>query len=102
MVWPGVQALLAVPIAAHALFNRPLVVGPESVLTVEILPQSGGLGVLWCDGRRSHEMKEGESVTVTSNVQRVKIARLGEQPFTTRLVKKFALPINGWRKRRDQ
>ncbi|MBN9612615.1 MAG: NAD kinase, partial [Actinobacteria bacterium] len=44
VVWPAVQALLMVPLAAHALFNRPLVVGPDSVLTVEILPESGGLG----------------------------------------------------------
>lgn len=102
VVWPDVQAMLMVPLAAHALFNRPMVLSPSSKVTFDLPEGLGTGGILWCDGRRSHEMKEGESVTVTSNVQRVKIARLGEQPFTTRLVKKFALPINGWRKRRDQ
>ena len=28
VVWPGVEALLLVPISAHTLFSRPLVVGP--------------------------------------------------------------------------
>src|SRR5690606_28079773 len=31
VVWPDVHALLAVPLSAHALFARPLVVGPRSV-----------------------------------------------------------------------
>ena len=43
----------------------------------------------------------GERVVVTAHSDHVLIARLGEQPFTTRLVKKFALPVNGWRRRSD-
>ena len=31
IVWPGVEALLIVPISAHALFARPLVVAPDSL-----------------------------------------------------------------------
>ncbi len=44
VVWPGVQALLLVPISAHALFAPPMVVSPESVLAVELLyegPRAG-------------------------------------------------------------
>ena len=44
----------------------------------------------------------GEWVSVRSHKHPVRIARIGEQPFTTRLVKKFALPIEGWRKRSDR
>lgn len=97
VVWPGVQALLAVPLAAHALFNRPLVVGPQSVLTVEILPQSGGLGVLWCDGRRRTELPVGAVVEVKRSDLPLRLARIDEAVFTDRLVNKFHLPVTGWR-----
>ena len=101
VVWPDVQAILMVPLAAHALFNRPMVLSPSSTVTLDIPEDAGTGGILWCDGRRSHELEFGERVTITSNSQRVRIARLGEQPFTTRLVKKFALPVEGWRKRSE-
>lgn len=97
VVWPGVHALLAVPLAAHALFNRPIVVGPESVLTVEILPQSGGLGVLWCDGRRRTELPVGAVVEVRRSELPLRLARIDEAVFTDRLVNKFHLPVTGWR-----
>ncbi len=41
VVWPEVEALLMVPLAAHALFARPMVVSPRSVLAVELLHESG-------------------------------------------------------------
>jgi NAD+ kinase len=44
VVWPGVEALLVVPISAHALFAPPMVVSPEAVLAVELLyegPRAG-------------------------------------------------------------
>ncbi len=97
VVWPGVQALLAVPLAAHALFNRPIVVGPQSVLTVEILPHSGGLGVLWCDGRRRTELPVGAVVEVRRSELPLRLARIDEAVFTDRLVNKFHLPVSGWR-----
>ncbi len=37
VVWPEVEALLMVPLAAHALFARPLVVSPRSVVAVELV-----------------------------------------------------------------
>ncbi|CAG7610587.1 NAD kinase [Leucobacter soli] len=97
VVWPAVQALLMVPLAAHALFNRPLVVGPESVLSVEILPESGGLGVLWCDGRRRTELPVGAVVEARRSQLPLRLARIDEAVFTDRLVRKFHLPVAGWR-----
>jgi NAD+ kinase len=101
VVWPGVQALLAVPIAAHALFDRPIVVGPQSVLTVEILPHSGGLGVLWCDGRRRTELPVGAVIEARRSELVLRLARIDEAVFTDRLVNKFHLPVSGWRGRRE-
>ncbi|MER7753596.1 NAD kinase [Kitasatospora sp. NPDC097643] len=98
VVWPEVEALLMVPISAHALFARPLVTSPHSVLAVEVQPKTPH-GVLWCDGRRSVELPAGARVEVRRGQTPVRLARLHRAPFTDRLVAKFALPVTGWRGR---
>lgn len=97
IVWPSVEAMLMVPLSAHALFARPLVVGPESAMAVELLHRSEGDGVLWADGRRTFELPPGARVVVRRGTQPVRLARLQEAPFTQRLVGKFQLPTAGWR-----
>jgi NAD+ kinase len=97
IVWPTVEALLMVPLSAHALFSRPLVVGPGSSLAVELLERSIGSGVVWCDGRRTFDLPAGSRVVVRRSPIPVRLARLSEGPFTARLVNKFALPVDGWR-----
>jgi NAD+ kinase len=96
VVWPEVEALLMVPISAHALFAKPLVTAPDSVLAVEVRRHTGH-GVLWCDGRRSIELPPGSRVEVRRGAVPVRLARLHHAPFTDRLVAKFALPVAGWR-----
>ncbi|MEV0530919.1 NAD kinase [Kitasatospora sp. NPDC050463] len=100
VVWPEVEALLMVPISAHALFARPLVTSPDSVLAVEVQPKTPH-GVLWCDGRRSVELPAGARVEVRRGQTPVRLARLHRAPFTDRLVAKFALPVTGWRGRAE-
>jgi NAD+ kinase len=97
VVWPSVDALLLVPLSPHALFARPVVVGPESSLAVEVLPWTRGTGVLWCDGRRAHELTPGARVVVRRSHVPVRLARLHKSPFTDRLVNKFSLPVAGWK-----
>ncbi|AJT67995.3 NAD kinase 2 [Streptomyces lydicus] len=96
VVWPEVEALLMVPISAHALFAKPLVTSPRSVLAVEVQPKTPH-GVLWCDGRRSVELPAGARVEVRRGAVPVRLARLHHASFTDRLVAKFALPVAGWR-----
>ncbi|MFC5724970.1 NAD kinase [Streptomyces gamaensis] len=96
VVWPEVEALLMVPISAHALFAKPLVTAPDSVLAVEVQPQTPN-GVLWCDGRRTVELPAGARVEVRRGAIPVRLARLHHASFTDRLVAKFALPVAGWR-----
>ncbi|MCW2860829.1 MAG: ATP-NAD/AcoX kinase [Actinoallomurus sp.] len=98
VVWPQVEALLVVPISAHALFARPLVVSPDSVVALELLAVTSG-GVLWCDGRRQIEVPPGARVEVRRGERPVRLARLHRTPFTDRLVTKFGLPVAGWRGR---
>lgn len=97
VVWPSVDALLMVPLSAHALFARPLVISPNSLVAVEVLKRSAGTGVLWCDGRRSTELPAGARVEVRKSEKSVRLARLRQGPFTDRLVRKFSLPVEGWR-----
>jgi NAD+ kinase len=99
IVWPQVSALLMVPISAHALFARPMVVSPESVLTIEIAANGADHGVLWCDGRRTVKLGRGSRVEVRRGERPVRLARLHLAPFTDRLVRKFELPVTGWRGR---
>lgn len=97
VVWPEVDALLMVPISAHALFARPLVVAPTSVLAVELIARTDGAGVLWCDGRRAFDLPPGARIEVRRGATPVRLVRLHEAPFTDRLVAKFDLPVEGWR-----
>jgi NAD+ kinase len=97
VIWPTVEAMMLVPLSAHALFARPIVVGPDSSLAVELLRRTDGTGVLWCDGRRTHELEPGARVVVRRSSIPVRLARLHQSPFTDRLVQKFHLPVTGWR-----
>ncbi|MDQ1549470.1 MAG: kinase [Microbacteriaceae bacterium] len=97
VVWPSLDAMLLVPLSAHALFARPLVVGPDSVFAVEVLDRTQGTGVLWCDGRRAWDLPTGARVIVRRSPVPVRLARLHQGPFTDRLVHKFNLPVTGWR-----
>lgn len=97
VVWPEVDALVLVPISAHALFSRPLVTAPTSTLTITVDPFTTTFAVMSCDGRRVFDLPPGARVTVRRGSLPVRIVRLAERPFTDRLVAKFALPVHGWR-----
>ena len=127
VVWPEVEALLMVPLAAHALFARPLVVSPRSVLAVELVREAGEAAVvevdgpdggaepevleseravLWCDGRRRYDLLPGARIEVRRGELPVLLARVNDLggrtaggEFTDRLVAKFDLPVVGWRGR---
>jgi NAD+ kinase len=96
VVWPGVEALLVVPISAHALFARPLVAAPTSTIAMDVLA-SGAEAVVACDGRRTRALPHGARVEIRRGTQPVPLARIRERPFTDTLVRKFALPVEGWR-----
>ena len=97
VVWPEVEALLMVPISAHALFARPMVISPDSTLAIEVLSRTTDTAVLWCDGRRTADLPVGARVEVRRGRLPVRLARLRQGPFTDRLVAKFELPVSGWR-----
>lgn len=97
VIWPGLDAMLLLPVSAHALFARPLVLNPTSTVVVELIDVPQARGVVWCDGRRSVELHGGMEIRVTRWDHRLKLARLSSRPFTDRLVAKFGLRVEGWR-----
>lgn len=99
VMWPDVDAMLLVPLSAHALFARPLVLSPSSHVSVQLLQEHETHAVVWCDGRRPTDLCSGMVIEVRRNQRPLLIARTSEQPFTTRLVRKFGLPIDSFRTR---
>ena len=97
IIWPDVQALLMVPLAAHALFSRPIVIGSTSTLQFTIHDDSTSGGWICCDGRRQLALAKGTRVEIRQSASKLRLARLSDVPFTNRLVTKFNLPVEGWR-----
>ncbi|NUS71803.1 MAG: NAD kinase [Corynebacteriales bacterium] len=97
VVWPEVSALLLVPVSAHALFNRPLVVAPESMIEVELLGNAPA--TIAFDGRRVVQAADRGRVLMRRGAHSVRVVRLRQRTFTGRLVAKFGLDVDGWRGR---
>lgn len=94
IVWPQTDALVVTPIAAHALFTRPLVIPPSSEIAIDILSEDG---VVKADALRFEGLLVGDRVIVNRSAQNIKLAHVRESNFSDRLVAKFKLPIEGWR-----
>jgi NAD+ kinase len=94
ILWPEVDALVVLPISAHALFSRPLVISPQSKIAVGI--ESSG-AFLSADALRKFELQRGDRVVVTKNPRIIQLAHLENTLFSDRLVAKFKLPVEGWR-----
>ncbi|MBF6340804.1 NAD kinase [Nocardia abscessus] len=99
VVWPELEALLVIPSNAHALFARPLVTSPESRIAVESVA-SGHDAIVFLDGRRTLALPSGGRVEAVRGAQPVRWVRLDSAPFADRMVRKFQLPVTGWRGRR--
>jgi len=94
VVWPEVDALVLLPISAHALFSRPMVVSPKSEIVVTI---DSSDALLSADALRKIELHKGDRVLITRNDQTIKLSHVSKTLFTDRLVAKFKLPVEGWR-----
>jgi len=94
ILWPEVDALVVLPISAHALFSRPLVISPQSKIAVSIESSEAFLSA---DALRKFALQRGDRVVVTKNPRIIKLAHLKNTLFSDRLVAKFKLPVEGWR-----
>lgn len=96
ILWPDLEAILVVPNNAHALFARPMVTSPDALIAIEVEP-GGHDAMVFCDGRREMVVPAGGRLEVTRCGTTLKWVRLDSAPFTDRLVRKFRLPVTGWR-----
>jgi len=88
---PLVHALVLVPVAPHALFDRTLVVDPDQDLRIR--PAGGeNTCVVTADGRDSIPIPVGGSVRLARGETPVRMARLGRTDFYRRVRRKFGLP----------
>jgi NAD+ kinase len=94
VLWPEVQAMVLLPIAAHALFAKPMVIAPTSTIGITIESSDASLSA---DALRKIELEKNDHIEITKNPNQVILAHLKSTIFTDRLVAKFKLPIEGWR-----
>lgn len=94
VLWPEVQAMVLLPIAAHALFAKPMVIAPTSTIGITIESSDASLSA---DALRKIELEKNDHIEITKNSNQVMLAHLKSTIFTDRLVAKFKLPIEGWR-----
>ncbi|MEE1619757.1 NAD kinase [Brachybacterium sp. J153] len=99
VIWPEVDAMLLIPLAAHALFARPLVLGRSSEVAVEMVLDNREGAILTLDGRRGADIVAGMRIEARLSEHSVRLVRLAPTPFADRLVEKFQLPVVGWRGR---
>lgn len=99
VIWPEVDAMMLIPLAAHALFARPLVLGRSSEAAIEMTLDNREDGILTLDGRRTEDITAGMRIEARLSDRSVRLARLAPTPFADRLVEKFQLPVVGWRGR---
>lgn len=94
VVWPEVNALVLLPLAAHALFSRPMVISPDSEIVIDLESDSADLNA---DGLRLIKLKLNDRILLTSDKKVVHLAHIKNTNFADRLVAKFKLPVEGWR-----
>jgi NAD+ kinase len=68
---PHVPCLAMVPVAPHALTNRPIAISDSSEVTITLLhgPEAG----LHCDGQAHFHLREGDTIRVARSPHRVRL-----------------------------
>jgi NAD+ kinase len=94
VLWPEVEALVLLPISAHALFARPMVISPKSEIVVEIQSDEA---LLSADALRKFPLVNGDQVRITRDASKILLSHIVATTFTDRIVAKFKLPVEGWR-----
>ena len=94
VLWPEVDAIVLLPLAAHALFSKPMVISPNSTVAIDVESASAEISA---DGMRKFDLRMGDRILISRDPEKVLLSHIDESVFTDRLVAKFQLPIEGWR-----
>ncbi|HZC99875.1 MAG TPA: NAD(+)/NADH kinase [Actinomycetes bacterium] len=94
IVSPRLEALLLTPIAPHMVFNRSLVLHPEEMIRLEVLPESPPV-VEIVDGRAVRELPPGSLVEVCRGRHPALLVRVNPTDFYSLVRSKFRLADAG-------
>jgi NAD+ kinase len=91
IVGPELDSLVVTPIAAHMVFDRSFVLGPERVVELRVEAEENAL--VSADGRGSVELPVGGGVRIRRADRPARLVRRGDAPSFLSLVReKFGLP----------
>jgi NAD+ kinase len=85
---PMIEALLVTPVAPHSAYNRGLVLSVTDTLALDILPQSGELGVE-VDGQLTGRLVGGDGIDLRPRPAAARVVRLGQATFYERARRKL-------------
>ena len=86
---PTMDALILTPVAPHTLFDRSLVLLPDSELVIEVLGERPAAVAV--DGRSLGELGERGTLTVSVSDQPARLVTLGQRGFHQALKSSFGL-----------
>jgi NAD+ kinase len=89
VVSPAIRAMIVVPVSAHMLFDRSLVLESDQRVTVTVLDRRDAS--LFVDGRACGSLPEGSVVTVTEGERPARFITFTERHFHQILRTKFGL-----------
>ena len=91
IVSPNLACLIVTPVAAHMVFDRSIVLGPEESVTLTVVGEEPG--VLSADGRESLELPVGSAVRIAAARDPALLVRPESgRGFFTLVRDKFGLP----------
>jgi NAD+ kinase len=89
LIDPELRALTVTAVAPHTLFGRPIVFGPNTTLRLTVAGDRAAR--LNGDGRDYGMLDPGESVTISTGAEVVRLIRLTPQHFAAAIKQKFHL-----------
>ncbi|MDR2748640.1 MAG: NAD(+)/NADH kinase [Bifidobacteriaceae bacterium] len=97
IIFPDVDAIVIIPIAAHALFSKPIIVGEKTKIEIKILSDSPSSAVISFDGRRNVTLNPDSVLDICFSNSSIDFVSFDENSFTSKVVDKFQLPVHEWR-----
>jgi NAD+ kinase len=90
IVSPRLDAIMLTPIAPHMVFNRSLVLHPDELIRLDVMPGSSGVTVS-VDGRHVTELPPGAVIEARRGPHAALLVRLEQADFFGRVRSKFRL-----------
>lgn len=90
MLAPDVDAIVIIPICAHSLHSRPLVVNASSKIEIKLSGEHSG--IISVDGANNGTLEKNEIIRVTKSLKSAVFLSDGDENFYAKLLKK----MNRW------